>query len=94
MSLLEQETLYQNTMDKYNLYAKRSILSRHGKCLTQGQVDYILNNKDTKKYIEIAEELGITANRVGNVILGKSYNDLIKIIMPDTPKTAVNKFRN
>lgn len=46
--------------------------------LAQEQVNYILDNKDTKKRVEIAKDLGISADRVGSVILGKSYTDLVK----------------
>lgn len=46
--------------------------------LTQEQVNYILDNKDTKKRVEIARDLGISDDRVGSVILGKSYTDLVK----------------
>lgn len=46
--------------------------------LTQEQVNYILDNKDKKKRVEIAKELRISADRVGSVILGKSYKDLVE----------------
>ena len=49
--------------------------------LTQEQVNYILDNSKNKKRVEIAKELGISADRVSSVILGKSYKDLNLIIV-------------
>ena len=46
--------------------------------LTQEQINYILDNKDIKKRVEIAKDLNITADRVNGVILGKYYKDLIQ----------------
>lgn len=45
--------------------------------LTQEQVNYILANQKNKKQIEIADELGISKDRVNAVIHKKSYKDLI-----------------
>lgn len=45
--------------------------------LTQEQVNYILENQKNKKQIEIANELGISKDRVSAVIHRKSYKDLI-----------------
>lgn len=66
-------------MKKYNLFAVKS--NRQWNCvknpLTQNQVNYILDNKDKKTRVEIGADLNISEDRVGNVILGKSYKDLV-----------------
>lgn len=45
--------------------------------LTQEQVNYILDNKKNKKQSEIAKNLGISTDRVSNVINNRSYLDMI-----------------
>jgi hypothetical protein len=37
-----------------------------------------MDNSKIKKRIEIAKDLDISADRVGSVILGKSYKDLVE----------------
>ena len=79
MSVEEQEALRLQTMEKYDLEHRRS--ERQRRCvknpLTQEQVNYIMDTKDTKRRVDVARELGISADRVGSVILGKSYKDLV-----------------
>lgn len=64
---------------KYKLDEMMAIRQRKSvkNALTQEQVNYILDNRDTKKRTVIAKELGISADRVGQVALEKSYKDLI-----------------
>lgn len=75
----EKQLLKQSTMDKYNLEHLRLSRKRNNKqsSLTQEQVNYILDNIKTKKQIEIAKDLNISADRVSSVVRGKSYKDLI-----------------
>lgn len=73
----EKNNLYEKTMKKYDLKNKKAKSLRHGNILTQEQIDYILDNQYSKKRVEIARDLGISPDRVGRVILGKSYKDLI-----------------
>ncbi len=79
MSAEEREALRLQTMEKYDLEHRRS--ERQRRCvknpLTQEQVNYIMDTKDTKRRVDVAKELGISADRVGSVILGKSYKDLV-----------------
>ena len=79
MSKEEKEKLMQDTLEKYQV---ESVKAKRGrKCvknpLTQEQVNYILENKDFKTRVQIGLDLGISADRVGSVILGKSYKDLV-----------------
>lgn len=46
--------------------------------LTQEDVNYILDNKDKMKRVDIAKKLNISADRVSSVIRGISYKDLVK----------------
>ena len=80
MSEEEQENLCLQTLKKYKVKEKSAQRQRAGvkNQLTQDQVNYILDNKNTKKRTEIARDLGISADRVGSVILGKSYKDLVQ----------------
>lgn len=75
----EKEKILEKTMKKYNLFAVKS--NRQRNCvknpLTQNQVNYILDNKDKKTRVEIGADLNISEDRIGNVILGKSYKDLV-----------------
>lgn len=77
LSEKEKQNLYEETLKKYDLQNKKAKSLRYGNILSQEQVDYILDNQNIKKRIEIAKDLGISADRVGNVILGKSYKDLV-----------------
>lgn len=76
----EQEQLKINTFKKYDLENIRRQRQRKGvkNSLTQDQVNYILKNKDLKTRKQIGLDLNIAADRVGAVILGKSYSDLVK----------------
>lgn len=76
----EQKELCDQTVQKYQLYKIRGERQRAGvkNALTQEQINYILDNKDIKKRTEIGKELGISADRVGDVIKGKSYKDLVE----------------
>lgn len=75
----DKEELFLKNKKRFNLDDIASQRQRKGvkNSLTQEQVNYILDNKDIKKRVEIAKELNISADRVGNVILGKSYKDLV-----------------
>lgn len=75
----EQKELGKKTIEKYQLEEKRlsRIRTRTHNPLTQDQVDYILDNKDKKTMIEIANNLGISRDRVGGIIHKKYYKDLI-----------------
>lgn len=75
----EKKQIKEKTFEKYNLLSQRLTAMRHtSDPLTQEQVNYILDNSKNKKRVEIAKELGISADRVSSVILGKSYKDLIE----------------
>ena len=67
-------------MKKYNILGLGAQRRRSGvkDPLTQEQVNYILDNQKIKKRTEIARDLGVSADRVGSVILGKSYKDLVE----------------
>lgn len=75
----EKENIFLKTMNKYNLEHQYS--QRQRACiknaLTQEQINFILDNKDEYTRIAIAKKLGISKDRVSNVILGKSYKDLV-----------------
>lgn len=75
----EKEILRKETFKKYDLEHRRAARQRKGvkNPLTQDQVNYILDNKDKKAKAAIARDLGISADRVSAVILGKSYKDLV-----------------
>lgn len=81
MSPEEKEELRLKAMKKYDLEHQRAMRGR--RCvknpLTQEQVNYILDNRDKKTRVKIAKELGVSADRVGQVALEKSYKDLIAI---------------
>lgn len=64
---------------KYKLDEVMAIRQRKNikNSLTQEQINYILDNRNIKKRTVIAKELGISADRVGQVALEKSYKDLI-----------------
>lgn len=87
----EKLNLKNSIMKKYNLTALKRQRRRSGtkNTLTQEQINYILDNKDIKKRAEIARDLNISADRVGSVILGKSYKDLVENYC-----TALDKSRN
>ena len=77
----EEKTKISNIgLKKYRVEEVKNNRMRRNKknTLTQEQVNYILDNKDIKKRVEIAKDLGITADRVGGVILGKYYKDLVQ----------------
>ena len=75
----EKEAIKTTVMSKYDLIALKGQLNRKGVInpLTQEQVNYILDNAKTLKRVEIANDLGISADRVSSVILNKSYKDLV-----------------
>ena len=81
MSPEEKEKLRLKTMKKYDLEHQKAMRGR--RCvknpLTQEQVNYILDNRDKKTRKKIAEELGVSVDRVGQVALERSYKDLIAI---------------
>lgn len=79
MSDEEKEQLRLATMKKYDLEQKRLARKRGNvkNPLSQEQINYILDNKDIKTRTQIGKDLGISADRVGSVILGKSYKDLV-----------------
>lgn len=72
---INKEVKKRYDLEHFRLERKRSNVKSP---LTQEQVNYILDNKDKKKRVEIAKELRISADRVGSVILGKSYKDLVE----------------
>lgn len=76
----EKQKINQQVKQKYDLEHLRLARKRGNvkSPLTQEQVNYILDNKDVKKRVDIAKDLNISADRVGSVILGKSYKDLVK----------------
>lgn len=74
-----KKALKESVKSKHDLEHLR-LLRKRGNVktpLTQDQVNYILDNKDTKKRVEIAEDLGISSDRVSSVVNNKSYKDLI-----------------
>ena len=80
LSDVEKEHLKNNTFQKYNLENLRLERKRkNGKNppLTQEQINYILDNKDIKKQVDIASDLEISTDRVSSVLRGKSYKDLV-----------------
>lgn len=80
LSSIEKEKICNDTLKKYNIIsASRDRLRKRNKeALTQEQINYILDNKDKKTRVQIGKDLGISADRVGSVCLGKSYKDLIE----------------
>ena len=77
---IEKEKIKQNTLEKYDLEHNRLARKRNSakvSPLTQEQVNYILDNQNMKKQIEIAADLQISADRISSVIRGKSYKDLV-----------------
>lgn len=76
----EKIKLKEEVKNKYDLEHQRLNRKRGNvkNVLTQEQINYILDNKDNKKRVEIAKELEISADRVGSVINGKSYKDLVE----------------
>lgn len=76
----QKQKIKEEAFKKYDLEGLRAQRQRRGvaNSLTQEQVDYILDNKDLKTRVQISKELNISADRVGSVILGKSYKDLVK----------------
>lgn len=79
MSDEQKQQIKTNTFEKYNLQSLRLTTMRHNSNqLTQEQINYIMDNSKIKKRVEIAKDLGISADRVGSVILGKSYKDLVE----------------
>ena len=76
----QKQKIKEEVFKKYDLEGLRAQRQRRGVTnpLTQEQVNYILDNKDSKTRIQISQELNISADRVGSVILGKSYKDLVK----------------
>lgn len=79
MNQENKKKLLEDTMKKYNVEAVKAQRQRKGvkNALTQEQVNYILDNKDKKTRVQIGLDLGVSADRVGSVILGKSYKDLV-----------------
>lgn len=79
MTQEEKTKCLEDTMKKYKVDAVKAQRKRNGvkNALTQEQVNYILDNKNKKTRVQIGLDLGISADRVGAVILGKSYKDLI-----------------
>lgn len=79
MTQEEKTKRLEDTMKKYKVDAMKAQRKRNGvkNALTQEQVNYILDNKNKKTRVQIGLDLGISADRVGAVILGKSYKDLI-----------------
>ena len=93
----EQKKEIQNqTFQKYDLESKKAQRKRNGvkDALTQEQINYILDNQNNKTRVQIGKDLGISAYRVGDVILGKSYKDLVACYYSQLNETAVNKLRN
>lgn len=80
LSKEEKQRINQQVKNKYDLEHLRLERKRGNvkSPLNQEQINYILDNKDIKKRVEIAKDLGISADRVGSVILGKSYKDLVE----------------
>ena len=80
MSEDQKESLYQETMNKYQIESRYA--KRQRRCvsdpLTQDQIDYILDNKGIKSKAAISRDLNISSDRVNNVIKGISYKDLVK----------------
>lgn len=87
----QRKQLSENTIKTYQLDQLKA--KRQRNCvrnpLTQEQVNYILSQADAITQKQIAENLGISKDRVSSVIRGISYQDLI-----DNYYTAVNKSRN
>lgn len=63
-------------MNKYDLIKQKE---NNGKVppLTQDQVNYILDNKNSLKQTEIAKNLGINYSRVNDIVNGRKYKELI-----------------
>lgn len=76
----EKEEIYQYTMFRYDVNGVKARRKRRGTKdqLTQEQVNYIMDNKDNYTRRAIAKTLGVSADRVSSVILGKSYKDLVE----------------
>ncbi len=76
----EKEKIKQSVFQKYNLKHAVARRKRNGvkNPLTQVQINYILDHKDKYTHVLIAKNLGISADRVGAVVLGKSYKDLVE----------------
>lgn len=77
----EKEKINKIVKEKYDLEHKRLERKRNNQksSLNQEQINYILDNANKKKKVEIAKDLGISADRVSSVINGKSYKDLVAI---------------
>ena len=75
----QKKVLQEQTFQKYDLESKKAQRKRNGvkDALTQEQIDYILDNQKIKTRVQIGKDLGISAYRVSDVILGKSYKDLV-----------------
>lgn len=80
MTQKEKDILFRQTLIKYDLESQRAKTRRNSvkNPLTQDMIDYILDNQNLKKRVEIAKDLNVSADRVGAVILGQSYKDLVK----------------
>lgn len=78
MTLDERESLKNKTLEKYSILGLSAQRKRAGtkNQLTQEQINYILDHQQEKR-TSIARTLGISADRVSSVILGKSYKDLV-----------------
>lgn len=76
----QKKIIKEEVKKKYDLEHKRLVRKRGNvkNPLTQEQINYILDNKNIKKQVEIAKELDISADRVSSVIRGLSYKDLIE----------------
>lgn len=78
LSTEEKERIKQDFMETNQLQKIKAELSRRGaNPLTQEQINYILDHEFDMKRVEIAAHLGISADRVGAVIRGLSYKDLV-----------------
>lgn len=82
MSEQQQTELLFKTLRKYDIEevkkARMFKKRRSNNGLTQEQVNYIMDNSNTKTRVQIGEELGISADRVSGVINGKYYKDLVE----------------
>lgn len=76
----QREKISKIGMRKYDVF--HVYCERNRRCvknpLTQEQVNYILDHKEEKTRRQIAEDLGISDDRVSSIVLGKSYLDLIQ----------------
>ena len=76
----QRKKLSEATIEEYDLNHQRLMRKRNNpNALSQEQVNFILDHKDSLSKAAIGRALGVSADRVGGVINGKSYKDLVEI---------------